>query len=232
MREGSLPMRCSANWSTTVRTASECPSRLASPQPTTPASVSIRTNNHRGGTKKVSTLLILMDGAAFGDHGHDGLDNLLGGLCDVDSQTGFVILPFLEILQLRWQQGGRHVLMASGHDPFVDQANVTAGKNGEHRGSVFPEQIAVAALERRARHHNPGPICERKALTDLVQPGQSLRVGKRVSGSHPLLVHPRMQGVAVDEGHAQTLGEQLADRALSRALYAHDDDRRDGARPR
>src|SRR5450756_335370 len=230
MREGSLPMRCSANWSTTVRTASECPSRLASPQPTTPASVSIRTNNHRGGTKKVSTLLILMDGAAFGDHGHDGLDNLLGGLCDVDSQTGFVILPFLEILQLRWQQGGRHVLMASGHDPFVDQTNVAAGEDGERRGSVLPEQVAVAAFEGRAGHHDTGSVGQGKALTDLVQPRQSLRVGKCVSGSHPLLVHPRVQAVAIDEGHAKTLGEQLADRALARALHAHDDDRRDGAR--
>src|SRR5665811_425998 len=131
MHAGSPPTRCSANCATTVRTASECPSRLASPQPTTPASVSIRTNNHRGGTKKVSTLLILMDGAAFGDHGHDGLDNLLGGLCDVDSQTGFVILPFLEIVQLGWQQRGRHVLVSPGRDPCVDQVNVTAGEDGE-----------------------------------------------------------------------------------------------------
>src|SRR5680860_1467901 len=103
MHAGSLPTRCSANCATTVRTASECPSRLASPQPTTPASVSIRTNNHRGATRNVSTLLILMGGRSFGDHGHDGLDNLLGGLGDVDGQTGFVILPFLQILQLRWQ---------------------------------------------------------------------------------------------------------------------------------
>src|SRR5665647_1136566 len=166
MHAGSPPMRCSANCATTVRTASECPSRLASPQPTTPASVSIRTNNHRGATRNVSTLLILMDGGSFGDHGHDALDNLLGGFCDVDSQTGFVILPFLEILQLRWQQGGRHVLVASGHDPFVDQADVAAGVDGGHPRSVFPEQIAVAALERRARHDNAGPVAEREAFTD------------------------------------------------------------------
>ena len=67
-------------------------SKLAAPQPTTPASASIRTNTHRGGTRKVSTLLLLPVGASFGDPSHDALDDLFGGLRDVDSQTGFVIL--------------------------------------------------------------------------------------------------------------------------------------------
>src|SRR5450759_2937370 len=100
MREGSLPMRCSANWSTTVRTAFECPSRLASPQPTTPASVSIRTNNHLGGTRKVSTLLIGMDSPFLGDDGDDLVDNLVRGLGNVDGHAGFVNLSFLEIVEL------------------------------------------------------------------------------------------------------------------------------------
>src|ERR1035437_7279337 len=86
MREGSLPMRCSANWSTTVRTAFECPSRLASPQPTTPASVSILTNNHRGVTRKVSTLLICIDCSLLVDDGDDCVDNLFRGPRNVRSE--------------------------------------------------------------------------------------------------------------------------------------------------
>src|SRR6187549_3682491 len=101
MRAGSLPTRCSANWSTTVRTASECPSRLASPQPTTPSLVPIRTNNHRGGTRKVSTLVIVprsgvMNGAPLGDDRDDSVDNLFGGLRNVDGHAGLVRPWFLE----------------------------------------------------------------------------------------------------------------------------------------
>src|SRR6185436_6393540 len=124
MRAASLPTRCSANWATTVRTASECPSRLASPQPTTPSWVSIRTNNHRGGTRNVSTLLIGpllfgpllvgMEGASFGDDRDDLVDKLFGGLGDVDRHAGFVSLSLLEIIELRAQQRGRHVLVSPG----------------------------------------------------------------------------------------------------------------------
>src|SRR3981189_778018 len=39
-------------------TASACPSRLPSPQPTAPSCVSTRTNNQRGGTRNVSILAI------------------------------------------------------------------------------------------------------------------------------------------------------------------------------
>src|SRR5687767_7516880 len=54
MRGGSWPMKRSRSASKAPSTASAWPSRLASPQPTAPSSLSTRTNSQRGGTKKVS----------------------------------------------------------------------------------------------------------------------------------------------------------------------------------
>jgi hypothetical protein len=89
-----------------------------------------------------------MGGGLRGDHGHDALDNLFRGLRNVHGQARFVIFTFLEILQLRWQQRGRHVLVSPGRDPGMDQADVAAGEDGEHGGGVFPQQVSVAALKR------------------------------------------------------------------------------------
>src|SRR5688572_19651892 len=54
IRRASWPMKRSRSASKAPSTASACPSRLASPQPVAPSSVSTRTNSQRGGTKKVS----------------------------------------------------------------------------------------------------------------------------------------------------------------------------------
>src|SRR5688572_12442773 len=54
MRRGSWPMKRSRKLSNAPSTASAWPSRLASPQPTAPSSLSTRTNSQRGGTKNVS----------------------------------------------------------------------------------------------------------------------------------------------------------------------------------
>src|SRR5215210_3037629 len=54
MRRGSWPMKRSRKDSNAPSTASAWPSRLASPQPTAPSSLSTRTNSQRGGTKNVS----------------------------------------------------------------------------------------------------------------------------------------------------------------------------------
>jgi hypothetical protein len=53
-------MNRSRSGSNAPSTASAAPSRLASPQPTAPSSVSTRTNSQRGGTKKVSMRPIFM----------------------------------------------------------------------------------------------------------------------------------------------------------------------------
>ncbi|SKF62466.1 Uncharacterised protein [Mycobacteroides abscessus subsp. abscessus] len=59
MRPGSWPMAVSASWCTAVRTVSERPSQVASPQPTTPSVVSTRTKSQRGATRKVSMRAIV-----------------------------------------------------------------------------------------------------------------------------------------------------------------------------
>src|SRR3954463_16215232 len=56
---GSAPINRSRNASKAPSTASAQPSRLASPQPNAPSSVSTRTNSQRGGAKKVSIRPIL-----------------------------------------------------------------------------------------------------------------------------------------------------------------------------
>ena len=65
MRSASWPMSTSLSCSTAVRTVSERPSQVASPQPTMPLSVSTRTNSQRGATRKVSTLSILVIAQPF-----------------------------------------------------------------------------------------------------------------------------------------------------------------------
>src|SRR5258705_13792354 len=56
---GSAPTNRSRNASNTPSTASAQPSRLASPQPTAPSSLSTLTNSQRGGAKNVSMRPIL-----------------------------------------------------------------------------------------------------------------------------------------------------------------------------
>src|SRR6476620_9568452 len=58
MAKGSAPMNRSRSASNAPSTASAQPSRLASPQPTAPSSLSTRTNSQRGGASNVSILPI------------------------------------------------------------------------------------------------------------------------------------------------------------------------------
>src|SRR5271170_5938611 len=58
IRAGSVSTKRSRREANAPSTASACPSRLPSPQPTAPSCVSTRTNNQRGGTRKVSILAI------------------------------------------------------------------------------------------------------------------------------------------------------------------------------
>src|SRR3954469_21739365 len=60
MRRASCPIKRSRSASNAPSTASAWPSRLGSPQPTAPPSVSTRQNIHRGGTKKVSIRAIFI----------------------------------------------------------------------------------------------------------------------------------------------------------------------------
>src|SRR5690554_2710499 len=104
MRLGSFPTRYSANCSTAVRTISELPSREASPHPTMPSSVSMRTKSQRGTTTKVSMRLMSTD-ASSTDLLRDRLDravsDLVGRELDVDNHATFIRRQRLQDVVLR-----------------------------------------------------------------------------------------------------------------------------------
>src|SRR3954468_21520230 len=78
MRRASCPRTTSESCSTAVRTVSDRPSQLASPQPTIPLSVSIRTKSQRGATRKGSILLMsVMCCLALGGTGSEAGDDVL-----------------------------------------------------------------------------------------------------------------------------------------------------------
>src|SRR6266487_3377738 len=79
IRRASRPTSSSLSWSTAVRTVSDRPSQVASPQPTIPDPVSTRTNSHRGGTRNVSTrpIFVMVTSALGGAGGEAGDDVLL-----------------------------------------------------------------------------------------------------------------------------------------------------------
>src|SRR5690554_3363296 len=151
MRLGSFPTRYSANCSTAVRTISELPSREASPHPTMPSSVSMRTKSQRGTTTKVSTRLMITD-ASSADFLGDGLDravgDLLGRQLDVDDHAPLIRPQWFEDVVLRLQQLRRHVLMLPRADAVGDQLHRSFRIDDEQVGHPAPQQVPVLPLER------------------------------------------------------------------------------------
>src|SRR5665647_482898 len=106
MREGSAPISSSASWPTAVATVSDRPSQVASPHPTTPSEVSIRTNNHLGATRNVSTRSTVFTGRPYADiehprrHPMPGWTNCLcwrsAGQADRDASATEVTRPCVE----------------------------------------------------------------------------------------------------------------------------------------
>src|SRR5690554_1273863 len=153
MRLGSFPTRYSANCSTAVRTISELPSREASPHPTMPSSVSMRTKSHRGTTLNVSIRLMTTDASSAQFLG-DGLDrpvrDLLGGPPDVDNDPSLVGSQGFEDVVLRLQQLWRHVLVFPCADAVGDHLDRPFRVDDEEVGHPLPQQVAVLTLQRRA----------------------------------------------------------------------------------
>src|SRR5215216_492958 len=110
MRKGSWPMNRSRSAANAPSTASAWPSRLGSPQPTAPSSVSTRQNIHRGGTRKVSIRAIFMSIA--------GKPNL------VEIAPGRVMVVMLAELLDRHDQA--HALRREHSAPVGDQLLVGA----------------------------------------------------------------------------------------------------------
>jgi len=72
-------------------------------------------------------LLVGVDSACAGDDFDDLVDDLFWGLGNVNADSGFVNLSFLQIVKLRGQQRRWHVLVSPGGDPCVDQVPFAAG---------------------------------------------------------------------------------------------------------
>src|SRR4051812_45801138 len=113
MLNGSAPMNRSRKASNTPSTASAQPSRLASPQPTAPSSLSTRTNSQRGGVKKVSIRPIFI--------------SLTGQPRFVEIASGRVVVVVLAHLLDRDDQahaGGRKHVAPIGDQLFVCSTDV------------------------------------------------------------------------------------------------------------
>src|SRR5688572_8919110 len=131
MRRGSWPMKRSRKASNAPSTASAWPSRLASPQPTAPSSLSTRTNSQRGGTKNVSIRPISM--------------SLTGQLAFVDVAAGGVMLVMLAKLFDRHHQA--HARSRQHVTPVGDQLLVGPADVADLAVSVEQaERVDVAVL--------------------------------------------------------------------------------------
>src|SRR6185295_13769594 len=104
---GSAPIKRSRKASNTPSTASAQPSRLASPQPTAPSSLSTRTNSQRGGAKKVSIRPILRSG--------------IGQSRFVDRAAGGVIVAFAMFAEFLDRHDQAHALRRQDVAPVGDQ---------------------------------------------------------------------------------------------------------------
>src|SRR3954452_25101589 len=130
---GSAPINRSRNASKAPSTASAQPSRLASPQPNAPSSVSTRTNSHRGGAKKVSMRPIFM-GVLF-----------TGKLGSVEVAPGSVIVVMLAELLDRYDQAD--ALCRKHVAPVGDQLLVRLADVAHLAVEVEqPERVDVAVL--------------------------------------------------------------------------------------
>src|SRR5258705_9450175 len=139
---GSAPTNRSRNASNAPSTASAQPSRLASPQPTAPSSISTRTNSQRGGAKNVSIRPILR--------------LLTGEPRFVDRESGVVVLGMLAQLLDRHDQA--YALRRQDIAPVGDQLLVSLADVADLAVEIEQaERIDVAVL-----------LAERGVPVDLV----------------------------------------------------------------
>ena len=85
------------------------------------------------------------------------------------------------------------------------------------------QEVAVAALERRARDDDAGAgaLCFAEARGDREQPVLAVVVRQRDPGRHAPHVLWWMKGITFDELDVQRAGEVRSDQALPRAADAH-----------
>jgi hypothetical protein len=115
------------------------------------------------------------------------------------------------------QGGGHEVVVADGH-ALADGLLVADEMDKEELRVALPKDVAITALQRRARHDQP-VTCARRcadALRDGCEPVAPVGVAERSAGGHTPDVFRRMQAVAFQHGTGELLGEQTCDRRLPR----------------
>ncbi len=82
------------------------------------------------------------------------------------------------------------------------------------------QDVAVAALERRAGQHRAAVVASQLAAQPL-QPAGAVGVVERHALAHLLDVRSRMEFVAFDQRQSQRLRDPLAHRGLAATRYPH-----------
>src|SRR5690242_17690058 len=116
------------------------------------------------------------------------------------------------------------MLLARSHAP-MDQIVIALEINQIYVGTLADNDIAIAALERRAGEH-----AELSALApavdfsgDLAQPRQPVGIGQWLAVTHLFDIGIRMQFVAFLESATERRGQEDRNRGLAGPGYAHDD---------
>ncbi len=153
-------------------------------------------------------------------------DGIVG---DVEGDALLVVPERLERAQLRREQARRHEVALAGAQTLGQQLVVAGQVHEDGVGRGGAEDVAVGALQRAARDDGSALGAPGERAADLLQPGPAVVVVERVALGHLAAVGLRVEVVAVDEGHADILREQIAHRRLPGSGDPHHDHGRERA---
>jgi AcrR family transcriptional regulator len=158
------------------------------------------------------------------DRLHHPIDDLLRRQFDADFDR-LVRARRLERVELALQQRRIEEMAGAGLQAFVQHLERTLQVHESHVGVVAAQDVAVRALERRARKHRRlarAPLLL-DGRADRIQPRPAIFVGQRNAAMHLVLVGGAVKRIAVGIGARQALRQHLADPRLARARHAHCD---------
>ena len=143
---------------------------------------------------------------------------------DVHHDAGFVGVERFQRGQLGFQQRGRHEVAGTTFSPCPQHlfAAVQVQEHGVRR--LRPDGVAVAAAQGRAGQHQAAVAGVGEFGAHRGEPGPAVLVRQGSAGRHLGDVFHRVEGIAVEEGHAQFAGHEVTDGGLAAAGDAHHDD--------
>src|SRR5438309_2209456 len=154
----------------------------------------------------------------------DQLRDLSGRRPDVDPDCRLIPGRFLEVGELAVEHGRAHEVAVPCGQPRSDRLLGPSQKNECQSRTLPIDEIAVRALEGRAR--NESVFSSVKALLnpigDLREPGPAVGVRKRPSCSHLLDVRLRVERVPLFDRPPQPAGNNRADRCFTAARHTHE----------